>query len=511
VSEFFAPCHAREGENGSGAARLPAPWVKEGKKLAQGDWWPADLPEIAALNGLLGWAGVAFRYRPLVALRHDKLLTLPLPRISPNVGNASSTRLGILDKPALAPAALFAPAAALQVEHGHAYVLSDGAAFRLPLGQLAQRAADGKATSTSDAKLSALPVEFLTPVEHIEPGALEDEIYDDFMAVMPEYDIAYEESIEEPMGARLLDAGLSTAIEASADLPTELSQTELSQVVWKLQTTTPTRWLALGEMAKQAVGVQCNGFEARFLAHPLAAPPVLVSTWRQLLACGETILLVAENGLWCENQSHWAQLWATPATETFRGALPGQEENEVWLWGEDQGDSCGLWMRRLDLNQAASQASIGPLLRVPGAHWRADEGHKVEAGPVRLGDTFYFWVRTPRGRFIAALDTTAPNAPRETLTLNQQTVWALGAQSQAGDFLVYALDDGTDVELVARCVRPLETNSWSVKKIRPHRRLTSGSPLAATLCDGRLSLAALEEIGGQIVARGYVFDLSETG
>ncbi|HEY0074074.1 MAG TPA: hypothetical protein VGB77_08240, partial [Abditibacteriaceae bacterium] len=76
VSEFFAPCHAREGENGSGAARLPAPWVKEGKKLAQGDWWPADLPEIAALNGLLGWAGVAFRYRQLVALRHDKLLTL---------------------------------------------------------------------------------------------------------------------------------------------------------------------------------------------------------------------------------------------------------------------------------------------------------------------------------------------------------------------------------------------------------------------------------------------------
>jgi hypothetical protein len=126
---------------------------------------------------------------------------------------------------------------------------------------------------------------------------------------------------------------------------------------------------------------------------------------------------------------------------------------------------------------------------------------------VRINSLLYFFVGgdavggdAPR---IVSLDLREPLQEQPALTLlgRVEYIWAMGGTNAEGAWLAFALDDGVNVSFSARRVLPQLEPAWTVTMLETIR---SASALAATLCAGRLAVAAQTATG----PLGRVFDLT---
>lgn len=495
--EYFASCHSRFG-GGAGFVEVPWPWKSEEVKELDGDLWQglADEEGKVASSGI---CGLAYRYGQLVALRSQDGLMTHFTRWRRSLRNLNATQPFVLESSSLSAGAdLFPHPYALALAHGHAYVLATGGAFRFSLGREAE----------SDTPNAPLHSERLTWDEWnsgaqshdfwLEDAAQEKEtIADGVQGIAMEVEAwgDWNQSTLESVIPGATSGGAEEWSGSPQGTGESTSLPDLSHIEWRLQAATSEQWLALGESNGDPVALACDGFNAQFAAHRINPPPLKVDDWRDLLAWGDNIVLVAEKELWIEKQGIWSQLWVCPTDSaglTLRGVVPWDEK--VIVWGEGNN---GVWVRLIN-----RQGLTEPAFWVGGSAG----SQRVYPSPVRLNSRLYFFASANESHQILAIDMAQPLVKVDAITLRSNTscVWALGAACDSGKFLAYALDDGLDVEFYIHSISAQsgENASSLIEKLRPVRGV--GSTLAATVADGRLAFGALTQNG----LIGRVFELS---
>lgn len=470
--ETFAPCIGTKADDTNRAhVPVPAPYQR-GSDLA--------FPGVFPLPPGLG--GIAFRYGLVSVMTDGVLHLLPFHVHQSRPLDGNDALVTIFDGTPLSTHGEVLPHEdALNLAHGHAYLLTEVGALRVPL-------VERTAQPLIEAKSNwAAPLTW-----------------------------------EESHGS-----SSSSSLGASTTMP------DFSDVHWQRQSTTLHHWVGVGTERGELCVVACEADAPHFEASRLPVPDALRASHPvDVLAWDNDFLFVFPREVWrlhfgddtsgvvIQSQGDspfdspfdaadatpfgavWEQFWCTPAGFAPLGVLTGPD-GEVLLWGQS-GVETEVHSLSIGSDGRAQSTQERQLFRCRDVYHR----------PVLLGNQLCLFEHDSEGHAIVAANLRRPlDVPvRATFVGDSRVIWAMGTTYGSTHWIVYALDDGKDISLEAR---PLDVadgtvaHSWGIswpigRKWRVQRRKQTGASFSATIADGLLCVASVTDEGAQMEA----FDLA---
>ncbi len=432
LREPFAP---HSGRAGGAPLELHSPWQYVKPHLLKPD------VQVKATGQRCG--GVASRYGQFVWWKEDKLFLWPAP-VPGNYWSSEKLRTASAIYP-LFRGGIFPHREALLLAHGNAYLLGNKIAMRVPLGATDETGQTLTMSARTDFKASASD-EF--GWENVSP---------------------------------------TTAATAG--------EWQAHQIEWLAQNETSTRWLGLGEVGGELIGVTARASGALFEGDRWDLPAgITINDWQELLVWNDAPVLLCERELWRENAGEWEKIFELPNSQaeiSLSGALVAG--TDLWFWG---GETGRLWVERRNADGLGARAST---------RFGADD--RLDSMPVATGTRITFFVAGSR-HGVATLDIERPlnDSQFQQMPAASTVLWTGAAQfGRTGQsWLIYAVDDGELVKLQMIEQSPISSPPLELARFAPFRDAydaSKGATLAATISGDCLMVALFGTIRGEPIVR----------
>ena len=441
MREPFAP---HSGRAGGAPLGLHSPWQYARPHLLKPD------VQVKATGQRCG--GVASRYGQFVWWKEDKLFLWPAP-VPGQYWSSEKLRTANAIHP-LFRGGIFPHREALLLAHGNAYLLGDKIAMRVPLG----------ATDESAQTLA--------------------------MSARAEFNSTTDE------------LGWENARPATSATATDW---QAHQIEWLAQNETSTRWLGLGEVGGELVGVSARASGALFEGERWQLPAeITLNDWQDLLVWNDAPVLLCERTLWRENAGVWEKIFElpnSPSEFSLRGAMVAG--TDLWFWGGERGR---LWAKRRSADGVSARASM-----------RFDADDRLDSMPVAAGTRITFFVAGARNG-VATLDVLRPldDSQFQQIPAASTVLWTGAARFErtGQSWLLYAIDDGELVKLQMIEQSPVPSPPLELARFAPFRDAygaSKGATLAATMSGDCLMVALFGTIRGEPNVRLLGFSWGELG
>ena len=422
------PFAAHGGRAGGAPVLLQTPWHNARPTLMQPG---AKSPSVAQRCG-----GVAARYGQLVWWKENKLHLWAAPQ--PGAHWPGGLPQSVESIEPLFRGGLFPHREALLLAHGHAYLLGNNAAMRVPLGQ---ENANKQTLAVGD----------------------------------------FDESSEWMRATS--DDGAPLGVAASW---------QAHEVEWMAQTETADGWFAIGSVGETLVGATVRGSSALFEGERWQLPVAVdLNDWQELLAWNNAPVLRCERALWHQRDGIWSRIFELASGETsLDGALVC--EPCLWVWGQEAGR---LWVERLNVGETrAASAQLRPSMPFAATD-------RLMCVPVAWETRITFFVAGSQ-QGAATLDVAEPlEAPQmQQLTAATEVLWTAAAAYGESQWLIYALDDGELVRFFLLQQSPQPAPPLQLMQFRPFRDpylQSKGATLAATISGDCLVISYIGHKGAE--------------